>query len=90
VQFAAAAAAVAELEAALSQALTLVDALGVGGVHVYRFSGEAQDLGGEFSAELSGGFPGGAGTDATEALLIATTIPATWAALAQVFQVTPP
>jgi hypothetical protein len=67
----------------------LFDALGTAGLHLYRYDGQTADLGGEFTAELSGGVPGGSGTDSANALLLITTVPATWAALAQLFKVTP-
>lgn len=59
------------------------------GVHAYRYDGPANQLGSEFSTELSGGFPAGAPTDATNAVLLATTIPATWTVL-QTFLKTAP
>jgi hypothetical protein len=89
-QFALAAAEVAALESALAVALDLANALLVGGLHVYRYQGDADQLGGEFGTELSGGFPGGAPTDDTNALVLATTVPGTWTAISSIFQVTPP
>jgi len=59
------------------------------GVHMYHFSGTTNNLGAEIAAATSGGFPGGAGTDATEALLIGTSVPGTWAAITQIMKVTP-
>lgn len=89
VQFSAVLALLAQLNIQLGILLSLMNLLQTAGVHAYAYSGAANALGGEFSATLAGGFPGGAPTDATNALLLATTIPATWAALAQVFKVTP-
>jgi hypothetical protein len=63
--------------------------LGAAGVHVYAYAGPANGLGGEVTTALATGLPGGAPTDATNALVLATTVPATWTAMAQVFQVVP-
>jgi hypothetical protein len=68
--------------------LDLLDLLAVG-VHMYRYDGQTNLLGGEFATELSGGVPGGTGTDSANALLLITTVPASWAAIAQVFKVVP-
>jgi hypothetical protein len=78
---------IAELEATLGIVAGYTNALGAAGVHLYRYDGAANALGGDFSTALSGGFPGGAPTDFTNALLIATTVPAAWAAIAQLFKV---
>jgi len=95
-QIAQVAALVAELLAAvtsISAQLSVIAALqahfGVAGVHAYAFAGQTQDLGGELSAELAGGTPGGAPTDAANALVLITTVPATWAALAALLKVSP-
>jgi hypothetical protein len=63
--------------------------LGTAGVHAYAYAGDTGDLGAEFASELSGGTPGGAAGDAANALVLITTIPAVWAAMGEVFQVTP-
>lgn len=95
-QIAQIAALIAELLAAVSAIaaqLTLITdfqaTLGAAGVHVYAYAGQVDDLGSEMSAELSGGVPGGGPTDSAHALILITTTPATWTAMAQVFQVTP-
>ena len=88
-QIAAVAAIVADLSARLEIALVFSDALGVAGLHSYRYSGEAGDLGSEFNVELAAGFPGGAASDHTEGILLATTVPGCWSALAQIMKVTP-
>ncbi len=63
--------------------------LGAAGIHAYTYAGQANQLGSEFSTELSGGFPSGAPTDATNAVLLATTIPATWSVLQTFLKTTP-
>ena len=89
VQFASVLALLTTLNAQLLVLQALAANFPAAGVHAYAYSGQANQLGPEFTTELAAGFPGGAPTDATNALLLATTIPATWAALAQVFKVTP-
>jgi hypothetical protein len=77
------------LKAQLDVILDLMNAFGSAGVHAYTYDGTASGLGAEFSTELAAGFPGGAPSDPTHAILLATTIPATWAAMSQIFKVTP-
>lgn len=79
---------IVQLEAELAVILNLQNLLSTAGVHAYAYDGRADAFGGELSAQLSGGFPGGAPSDHTNALVLATTIPATWAAMAQVFKTT--
>jgi hypothetical protein len=59
------------------------------GVHVYAFDGEVDDLGAELAAALAGGVPGGTPTQHSNALVMVTTLAATWSAMAQIFKVTP-
>lgn len=63
--------------------------LGAAGVHGYAFDGDTDQLGPELTTELAGGVPGGGPTDHANAVVLVTTVPATWAAMAQVFKVTP-
>ena len=79
----------AELQIQLGIVLDLQNLFATAGVHVYVYGGQADAMGGEITAELAGGFPSGAPTDFANAIIIATTIPATWIALSQVFKVTP-
>jgi len=88
-QISAVAALIAGLEADLLAIVAVTDLFATAGVHAYAYSGRADALGAAFSAELSGGFPGGSGADTTNALLLATTIGATWTAMGGVFKVTP-
>lgn len=96
-QLAIVAALIAELEAAivsvhaqLSIVLLFAGLLGIGGVHLYRYSGQAQNLGTEFTTALATGFPDGSGpTAATEALLLGTTTAPVWAAIQQIFKTVP-
>jgi hypothetical protein len=81
---------IAELQAALQIVLDVKALFAAAGVHVYVYSGTAGDFGADLTTELAAGFPGGTGpTQSTNAIVLATTIGATWSAMAQVFQVTP-
>lgn len=73
--------------ASITAALAISVSLGAAGVHLYAYSGQAAQLGGEFQSELATGFPGGQPTDQTYAVMLATTLPATKIALEAVFQV---
>jgi hypothetical protein len=84
VQLAAAVAAAAALQVQVDALLALE--FGTAGVHLYAFDGAANQLGGELSTALAGGFPGGAPTDHTNALVLATTVPAAWAALGKILK----
>lgn len=81
------AALLANLQAQL--AIILAIPFTTGGVHAYHYNGPANGLGGEFTTQLAGGFPGGNPTDATNAILLATTIGATWTDMQVVFKTTP-
>lgn len=59
------------------------------GVHVYNYTGQVDQLGGEFTTALAGGVPGGSGTDICDGLLWLATAPGAWAAIAALFKVTP-
>lgn len=70
--------------------LTFQGLLAAAGVHVYAYSGRADQLGPELDTELAGGVPGGGGgSEACNALALITTVGATWDAMGEVFQVTP-
>lgn len=59
------------------------------GIHEYHYSGPTNMLGSEMTTELAGGFPGGAASDATEAIIIAGAVPGAWAVLSQIFKTSP-
>lgn len=81
---------IAELQASLQIVLDIKNLFAAAGVHVYVYDGDAGDFGTELDAELVAGFPGGSGpTQHANAIILATTITATWSAMSQVFQVTP-
>lgn len=60
------------------------------GLHVYAYAGPASGMGADLTSELSDGLPGGGGgSDAVNALVLATTSGSTWAAMQVFFKVTP-
>jgi hypothetical protein len=63
-------------------------ALGAAGVHAIAFEGPVANLGVELTGRLAA-VPGLSPGDAAHALTLLTTVPATWAALAQLMKVTP-
>ena len=63
--------------------------LAAAGIHSYAFAGAVNAFGGELSAALAGGVPGGTPAEASNAIVLLTTVSATWDAMAQVFKVTP-
>jgi hypothetical protein len=81
------AAALAALEAQLNALLALP--FGTAGIHMYHVDNQASLLGADITAQLAGGFPGGGPTDPAHALLIATTVGATWTAMQATFKTTP-
>jgi hypothetical protein len=79
-----------EVKLQLDGVLKIQTAMGEPGIHVYAYTGRADALGGEFSTELAGGFPGGAGGgDLSSALVLGTNSGLAWNAMATVFKVTP-
>jgi hypothetical protein len=83
------AAQLAVLQAQLMVIQDLLTLCATAGVHGYAFEGDADQFGPEFTAELAGGFPGGAPSDTAHAIVLATTSGATWTAMQGVFKVTP-
>lgn len=81
---------IAELAATLGIVVNLQNLLASAGVHVYVYDGRADTLGGDLTTALSAGFPGGSGgAQHTNAIVLATTVGATWSAMSAVFKVTP-
>jgi hypothetical protein len=83
------AAAVAGIDVQLTILSNLQTLLAAAGLHVYAFAGATNAAGGELTTALSGGVPGGAPTTAANALVLVTTVSATWAAMQGVFEVSP-
>lgn len=78
-----------DVDAKLTVVVDFLGLLATAGVHLYKYSGNADQLGPEFTTELSGGFPGGSGgSESCNALVLATTNGATWTAMQGVFKTT--
>lgn len=80
-QLAAIATAIAAIQGQLTALLALEAALGQAGVFGYIYSGPTNGLGGDLTAELAAGFPGGGPTDASNAIILATSVAPAWVAL---------
>lgn len=63
--------------------------MGTAGIHAYAYDGQVQNLGSEMTTQLAAGVPSGSPTDLCNSLILITTIPATWAVMAQIFKVVP-
>jgi len=59
--------------------------LGVAGVMAYAYGGTASSFGETVNTTVGPGLPGGHPTDHVNAIILATSIPATWAALGELF-----
>lgn len=55
-------------------------------IFIYTYDGAVNAMGGEFTTELAGGFPGGAPTDHANMLVLGTSIGATWTIMQQIFK----
>lgn len=76
---------IASLQAEIGALNATLGVLGTAGIHLYSYSGDAASMGAAISGATSGGLPDGSGPAAfTNALLLATTLPAAWAALGTV------
>lgn len=84
-QIAIIAALVAALELQL-QILFDLKGLFAAAVHMYRYDGPTGSFGTDMQAELSGGLPGGSGSDTAFALTLIATAPASITALQSVFK----
>lgn len=63
--------------------------LAAAGIHAYAYDGATDQLGPELTGELAAGVPGGSGGAHANALVLVTTIGATWSAMGSVFKVSP-
>lgn len=79
---------IASVSAQLEVITRFQAAFGAGGVHAVAFDGPAGAMAAELAGVLATTAGLGAGDDA-HAVLLATTVPATWAALAALFKVAP-
>jgi hypothetical protein len=88
VQLAIVTALVLELKAKLQIILDLSNLLGAS-VHLYRYDGATGSFGTEMQTELSGGLPGGSGSDTAFALTFIATESAAIVALQSIFKISP-
>lgn len=78
------------LQLQLQVILDLFNLLANAGVHAYAYDGRADGLGPQLTTALTTGLPGGAGAaEHTNALVLATTVGATWTAMQAIFKTTP-
>lgn len=60
------------------------------GIHVWHYNGRADTLGADMTTELAAGMPGGAGpAENIDALVLATNVAQSWAAMQAIFKTTP-
>jgi hypothetical protein len=88
-QIAALIAQLASIQAQVDILTALQSPLAAAGVHGYAFDGQTNQLGSELGGELASGVPGGSGTDHANALVLVTTIGATWDAMGLILKVSP-
>lgn len=77
------------IQAQLQVVLDFQALLGAAGVHSYVYAGRVDQFAIEFADELFFGLPGGAPDDHANAVILFTSVPGTWSALAELFKVTP-
>lgn len=81
---------VAALTLQLELILELMNAMSTAGVHLYHYSGQVGDFGSELTTALASGLGGGGSpSDACQAIVLATTLGATWLAMSKIFKVGP-
>jgi hypothetical protein len=76
---------IAQLNVQIAAALAFQATLGTAGVQVFAYDGTAASLGSEVTSATGAGLAGGAPGDHVNALILATSIPATWAAMQAFF-----
>lgn len=76
---------VAALEASLDVLADINVTLAVGGVAVYSYGGRTDQCGPELAGIVAGGIPGGTGATPINAVILATSSPATWEAMKALF-----
>jgi hypothetical protein len=85
-QLASIAAALGAIAGQITALSNFADALAAVGLHSYHYAGPVNGLGPALAAELAGGLPGGGPVDASDALIIATSVPAAWSALSVILK----
>ena len=77
---------IATLQVSLNGLLLLQNAFSTVGVHAYAYEGQVNAMGSQVSSAFAGGLPGGLPNDYANALVLVTSIPATWAAIGRVLK----
>ena len=80
---------IVQLQVELDLYLNIFSLLANAGVFVYAIDAATNAVGGELSTALASGFPGHAAGDHANVLVLGTVSGATWAAMSQIFKVTP-
>lgn len=80
---------VAAINAQLSIVVGVKNLLATGGVFAFHLANTAAGIGADLTSALTGGVPGGAPTDACNALVLVAASGATWDAMSAMFKVTP-
>ncbi len=75
------------INAQLSIVLGVQSLLVAAGVSAYAYAGTVNELGAAVTGELSGGLPGGSPTAPCNAIVLVTSLPATWSDMSQLFKV---
>jgi hypothetical protein len=78
---------IAALEVQLNAILAITGLFASAGIYAYAYDGRVDGLGPALTSELSGGLPGGAPGDHCNALVMVTSVGATWTAMSTVFKV---
>lgn len=88
VQLDAAFALIATLQVSIDALLALQVAFGTAGVHAFAVDGAVNSIGGQLTSAFAGGFPGPGNqpTDYANALVLATSVPAAWAAMGRILK----
>jgi hypothetical protein len=84
-QIAACATLILRLRAEIAVLAGLNVAFGTAGVQAYVYDGSAASFGPTVASTVGPGLPGGAPSDHVDALVLATSVPAVWAAMGKVF-----
>ena len=80
---------VAALKASIQLMLDFQTLLASGGVFAYAWDGPVTAMGAAITAQLAGGFPDGSGVSHANAIILGTSVSATWTAMGGVFRVSP-
>lgn len=80
---------IAALRASIKILVDFLGLLATGGVFAYAWDGPIPDMGAAITAALHAGFPDGSGITHANALILGTSLTATWTAMGGIFKLTP-